>query len=462
MGATVNLFSTLREFPRALLCDSFAIAAVAATLAVLPAAAPPAFGADETPSAADQHCLGCHGGPGMEKKLADGDTLRLQVPAEMFIKSVHHLNGCASCHSDIDPAAHPPSNKDIKSARGYAVGATEVCRGCHAEKFQQWESSIHGTLVRNGNPAAPICTDCHSPHAVIKDAVTKLDETPCQNCHKEIFTAYLGSIHAKSRRNSAESYAPICSGCHSAHDVMATSHGEGPKAACFGCHADTLEAHQKWLPNAALHFDVVSCPACHAPEAQRKVDLMLIDGQAKARGTEQAGVPLFDASTRSDSKGIDALTLWNLLQTLNRGGAAENKTILRGRLAVRTGPQAHQLADKSKALSDCRTCHREGSEAFQSVTISLVGPDGRRVGYGANADVLSSPISLNSVGGFYAIGGTRIKLLDILLILAILGGLSVPIGHLTLGWIFKRYGLAQPRTGGHSSLPSGGDGPQAA
>ena len=462
MGANMNGSGTLRKILPAFLCNNFAIVAVAAALVLLPAAVPPAFAADAAPSAADQHCLGCHGAAGMEKKLADGDTLKLHVPGELFAKSVHSPNTCASCHSDIDPTAHPPSKKDIKSARSYAIGATEACRGCHAAKFEQWESSIHGTLVRNGNPAAPICTDCHSPHAVIKDAATKLDETPCQNCHKDIFTAYLGSMHAKSRRNSAESYAPICSGCHSAHDVKPTSLGDGPKAACFGCHAGVLEAHQKWLPNAALHFEVVSCPACHAPDAQRKVDLMLIDSKGKAMGTEQIGVPLFDASTRSDSKGIDALTLWNLLQKLNRGGAVGNKTILRGRLTVRTGPQAHQLADKSKVLSDCRTCHREGSQAFQSVTISLVGPDGRRVGYGANADVLNSPISLDSVSGFYAIGGTRIKLLDILLILAILGGLGIAVGHVALGWLFKRYGFFHPHTGGHGNPPAGGGGPKAA
>jgi hypothetical protein len=461
MGANMDSYSTLRKIPRALPRNSFAIAAVAAALFLLSPAAPPALAADEAPSAADQHCLGCHGAAGMEKKLADGDTLLLHVPADMFAKSVHRPNGCASCHSDIDAAAHPPSKKDIKSARSYAIAATEVCKGCHTDKFEQWESSIHGALVRSGNPAAPICTDCHSPHAVIKDAATKLDQTPCQNCHKEIYTAYLGSMHAKSRRNSAESYAPICSGCHSAHDVKPTSLGEGPKAACVGCHAGVLEAHQKWLPNAALHFEVVSCPVCHAPGAQRKVDLMLIDSHAKPRGTEQIGVPLFDASTRSDGKGIDALTLWNLLQTLNRGDVA-GKTILRGRLTVRTGPQAHQLADKSKALSDCRTCHREGSEAFQSVTISLIGPDGRRVGYGANADVLNSAISIDSVSGFYAIGGTRIRLLDILLILAILGGLGIAVGHVTLGWLFRRYGLYQPHAGDHGDGPAGGDGPKAA
>ena len=96
------------------------------------------------------------------------------------------------------------------------------------------------------------------------------------------------------------------------------------------------------------------------------------------------------------------------------------------------------------------------------MTISLVGPDGRRVGYGANADVLNSAISVNSVSGFYAIGGTRIKLLDILLILAILGGLGIAVGHVTLGWLFKRYGFYHPHTGGHDNRPAGGDGPKAA
>ena len=458
----MTIYGTPRESVRTLLSDGLAIAAVAAAIGLCPAAAPPAYAADQAPSAADQQCLGCHGFAGMEKKAADGDVLRLHVPADVFAKSVHGVNGCASCHSDINLAAHPPSTKDIKSTRSYAVDRAKVCSGCHAEKYEQWESSIHGVLVRSGNPAAPICTDCHKPHAVIKGAAAKVDETPCQNCHKEIYAAYLGSVHGKSRTNSADSYAPICSGCHSAHDVKPVSFGEGPKAACSGCHADLLQAHQKWLPNAALHFEVVSCPACHAPAAQRKVDLMLIDNQAKARATEQIGIPLFEASVGSDGKGIDALTLWNLLQTLNRDSAAGNKTILRGRLTVRTGPQAHQLADKSKALSDCGTCHREGSDAFKSVTISLVGPDGRRVGYGANADVLNSPISLESVGGFYAIGGTRIKLLDILLILAILGGVGVAVGHVTLGWIFRRFVFHPAHDGGHGGPPAAGDGPKAA
>jgi len=450
-----------RKFPPAFLKKRFAIAAIAAPLALAPAAI--AFAAEPTPSAADQTCLGCHGVAGMEKKLGDGDTLQLLVPPGLYLQSVHGANGCTSCHADVDITKHPPEKNEIASKRSFSTSMTQVCRTCHADKFEQWESSIHAALVRAGNPAAPVCTDCHNPHAVIKNAATQVEQVPCKNCHADIYTAYLGSVHAKSRLASKDSYAPLCSGCHTAHSVKPTAAGtlsQGPEAACSGCHAGVLEAHQKWLPNAALHFEVVSCPACHVPNAQRKVDLMLIDSKGEARGTQQVGVPLFEASATSDSKGIDAQTLWNLLQTLNRSGLA-GKTVLRGRLEVASAAQMHQLADKSKALSDCRTCHRSGSQAFQSVTISLVGPDGRRVGYGANADVLNSAFSVGSVSGFYAIGGTRIKLLDILLLLAIFGGVSIAVGHVFLGWLFKRLGFYHPHNG-HGQPPAGGDAPKAA
>lgn len=450
-----------RESSRMLLRNGIAFVAVATIVSVL-SAVRPAFAADDPPPpTGDQYCLGCHGYAGMETKLGDGATLQLHIPADQFAQSVHSQNTCASCHTDIDPAAHPPASNDIKSARAFSIKMTEACRACHADKFEQWDGSIHAALVRAGNPAAPICTDCHNPHAVIKGAAASVENAPCKKCHADVNAAYLGSMHAQSRLHVKDSYAPICSDCHSAHAVKPTAIGEGPQAACLGCHSTALDAHKKWLPNAGLHFEVVSCPACHAPGAQRKVDLMLIDNKGEARGTEQIGVPVFEASTESGGKGIDAPTLWNLMQTLNRSGAG-GKTVLRGRLDVLNGPQAHQLADKSKAISDCHVCHQEGSQAFQSVTISLVGPDGRRVGYGASADVLSSVFSVDSVRGFYAIGGTRIKLLDILLILAVFAGVAIAVGHVALGWLFKFYGFYKPHNGGHGHGPAGDDGHKAA
>lgn len=465
MAAHMNGYGAVhKNLPRSLQ-SSFTIAAVAAAIALSPPAARPAFAADPAPSAADQTCLGCHGAAGMEKKLTDGDTLKLFVPPDPYLHSVHGANGCTSCHSDVDITKHPPEKNDIASARSFAVNMTQVCRTCHADKFDQWQNSIHAALVRAGNPNAPGCTDCHNPHAVIKGTAASIDQVPCKTCHNDIYSAYLGSVHGQSRLHQKDSYAPLCSGCHTAHSVQPISVGtlaQGPEGACVGCHADVLQAHEKWLPNTALHFQVVSCPACHVPNAQRTVDLMLIDSKSdQARDTRQIGVPLFEASAKSDSKGIDAQTLWTLLQTLDRSGLA-NKTVVRGRLEVASGPQMHQIADKSKAISECRTCHNADLKAFQSVTISLVGPEGRRVGYGANADVLNSIISVNSVRGFYAIGGTRIKLLDILLILAILGGGGIAVGHVTLGWLFRRFGFDHPHADGQGGRPAGGDGPKAA
>ncbi len=467
-GVRMDCYSALRKISRMLLCNSLAIAisrmllcnslaiaAVAAVLAFPPAVMEPAFAAGDEPSA-PAPCIGCHGAAGLEKQLGDGSTLSLHVPADMFAKSVHSAFGCTGCHSDVDLAAHPPAEKEIESARSFAISTAQVCRGCHADKFDQWESSIHSALVRSGNPAAPVCTNCHDPHAVIKDNATKVDHIPCKTCHSDIYSAYIESMHGKARLASGQSSAPLCSNCHSAHAVKPTSLGQGPQAACFGCHAGTLEAHQKWLPNAALHFEVVSCPACHAPDAPRRVDLMLMDSSAQPLGTEQVGVPVFEASAQSGDKGIDAQALWKLLQTLNRSGMTN--AVLRGRLEALPGPQAHRLTDKSKAISDCGTCHRQGSQAFQSVTMSLLGPQGQRVEYGANSDVLNSVISIDSLRGFYAIGGTRIKLLDILLALAIVAGVGFAAGHLIVGWIFKYYGLTRPggHGGDHASRPGGG------
>jgi len=417
-----------------------------------------------TLSEQDKTCLACHGAAGLEKKLANGESLSLHVNGTAFAGSVHGPIGCAACHSSVDLKTHPAGTRKINSSREYTVARIEVCRTCHEDKFKQYEGSIHAALLRDGNPIAPVCTDCHNPHAVRPGAAREsITEIPCRKCHGDIYDAYAGSVHGRARSKSNQSTAPICSDCHHAHDITAASTSEQPKNACLGCHQDMLRAHQSWLPNAVTHLQIISCPVCHAPNAKRRVDLRLFDSAAQQRVREKEGVPQFETRARSaDTKGVglDALALQSLLKEFNRDGD-EGKTTLRGRLEVSTGPEAHQLTGKSNAIRDCATCHREGADAFQSVTISIVGPDGRPVRYGAQKEVLNSVISVDSVGGFYAIGGTRIKLLDWLLVLALLSGIAVPVGHQTLRWLFDRYarkireGEAIRRTPGAGQSPSG-------
>jgi hypothetical protein len=397
-------------------------------------------GAKAQTSEQDNQCLGCHGSAGFQKKLDNGETLPLHVDAHAFAGSVHAGNGCASCHADIDLNSHPAQAKAIPSTREFSLSSAQACRGCHADQFEQWEKSVHAALAREGNGEAPICTGCHQPHAVVKGTAETLEGTPCRTCHAPIFNTYVNSVHGKARAGG-NAAAPVCSGCHGAHEVKAAfeAMGEAADTACVGCHSGALDAHRRWLPNTDLHFSVISCPVCHAPGTQRRVDLKLFDSGTGQRVSEQRGVPVLEGHAgAANGQGLDALALWNLLRTFNRQDI-EGKTVLRGRLEVRSGAETHQLADKSKAVSDCKSCHRAGSDAFQSVTISLAGPGGTPLRYGAEKDVLSSVISLNSVGGFYAIGGTRVQILDILFLLALFAGIAIPIGHLSLRLMVKHY-----------------------
>jgi hypothetical protein len=148
--------------------------------------------------------------------------------------------------------------------------------------------------------------------------------------------------------------------------------------------------------------------------------------------------------------GLDARALWSLLQEFNQSGAA-GRTILRGRLEVQTGAQAHQLAPKARALKDCDTCHREGATPFQTVTLTMAGPDGRPLRHEAREGVLTSVESIGFVRGFYAIGATRIKLLDWLLLLVLGAGIFVPTAHLTMKTIAKRQQARALAAGGVSA-----------
>ncbi len=414
----------------------------------------PLFAADGVLSKADQQCLACHSRQGFEKSMAGGESLSLHIPGKAFAQSVHNAIGCAGCHTEIDLAKHPRTSKKKISLRANSIDLVEVCRQCHEDKFKLYEGSVHASLVREGNPMAPLCSDCHSPHSVRADAASEpMGDVPCRKCHSTIYKAYSGSVHGLARASGKK--APICADCHRAHDINAPASGDQVKDACLGCHKEALLAHEKWLPNTERHFQAVSCPVCHVPNASRRVDLRLYDNVAHERVAEKLGVPQFETRARSaDTKGLglDDLALQSLLKEFNSEG--NGKTVLRGRLEVSSGVEAHQLAGKNRAIKDCDTCHSEGAAPFQTVTISIVGPDGRPLRYGANKEVLNSATSVNSVGGFYAIGGTRIKLLDVLLLLALAAGIGFPIAHMSLKWLFRKY----PR---RNAAKSGPESPQA-
>ena len=182
------------------------------------------------------------------------------------------------------------------------------------------------------------------------------------------------------------------------------------------------------------------------------IDLRLYDGAAQRWVVEEEGAPLFAALAQAadtNGDGLDANELRELLQEVNRDAAVPRT--LRGRVELRTDAEAHRLAEKTHAIKACDNCHRYGAEPFQNVTVSVTGPDGRPVRYPAHQDILGSALAVQSLPEFYAIGGTRSRVLDALLVLALLGGIGIPVGHMTMKWLFRKHRARRARSGGNDA-----------
>jgi hypothetical protein len=392
----------------------------------------------------DARCVKCHS-RGLKKKLEDGEVLSLKVDAEAFGTSVHSVIGCTGCHRDVAKGRHP-SRQPIESRRSYSFEKNETCRQCHRAKYEAYDGSIHANLVRAGSDKAPLCSDCHSAHAIQRHETYDRDSgEPCSKCHTDIFTAYEESVHGTARREGNRIRAdhfesPVCADCHSAHDISAVASTGYLVSTCMSCHEVAELAHEQWLPNAPMHMKSVGCSACHAPDAGLRVDLQLWDQvNQQAVGAEERYAPLRAtlAEIGNEDGGISSLDLWKLIRLTKADG--ENIDVrLRGRLEVATGMDAHRLQDSGQATRTCENCHDGDSVAFDKVTVSITRADGRKERFEADKAVLSSVLSVDSISGFYAPGGTRIKLLDYLLVLAVLGGLAVPVVHVSLGKIIRR------------------------
>jgi nitrate/TMAO reductase-like tetraheme cytochrome c subunit len=400
--------------------------------------------AAETASDGDAKCLACHSMK-LKKSLGNGENLSLQVPVAKYTESVHSNFGCTSCHQDIGNRRHPKTRAVIDNKRDYAVLQNQSCRNCHAANFEQYEGSIHARLIADGNQAAPLCADCHSAHAIKSLAVYEpLAGQPCKTCHERIFEAYSQSVHSEARASgnvipAGDIRAPICTDCHRAHKIAAVAASERLQSTCLSCHEGVGLAHRDWLPNAGLHLDVVACAACHAPMAERRIDLQLYDNLTKAPvglyGSQAVSQELL-SEIDAAGDGLDPKELWHLVRQASQEGKAADIS-LRGRLEVSTGVEAHRLASKASAVRDCQSCHQYGADAFQAVTISIVRPDGRKRRYQADSEVLNSLVSTDSFSSFYTLSGTRTGWLDGLLILALVGGLAIPLGHMIIGRYLK-------------------------
>jgi hypothetical protein len=166
---------------------------------------------------------------------------------------------------------------------------------------------------------------------------------------------------------------------------------------------------------------------------------MLYSNAGKERIGTRTGVPKFEKrveAAEGKDHSLNDREVVALLKDLGQENSGD--FYLRGRLEVKSGVDAHSMTGKSQALRDCKLCHQQGAEAFQSVTLTIVGPDGRPLRHDVDKEVLTSIESTQSVRGFYTLGATRVKILDTLLILVVGGALAGALTHAGLRLATRR------------------------
>ncbi|HKE20977.1 MAG TPA: cytochrome b/b6 domain-containing protein [Bryobacteraceae bacterium] len=210
--------------------------------------------------------------PGEEPKAACTDC---HEQGQKLTKSAHSALACDTCHESHDQYPHKPS-----------IPKPE-CATCHTDQAGDYAHGVHGLARRSGNEGAPDCALCHgSAHELLSPKSpafrTAVPDT-CGMCHTEVVEQYRSSVHGKALA-AGIAQAPLCTDCHGEHKIIKHTNEASPVNAvhirdtCGSCHGDVKLTRKFGLPSDRLvSFDssfhglaakagfqtVANCASCH-------------------------------------------------------------------------------------------------------------------------------------------------------------------------------------------------------
>ena len=391
-----------------------------------------------------RYCLSCHGRKGLAMKFEDGSSLSLFIDEGAFSSSSHGRNRCTFCHEGFSVNYHP--KRSYKTKREFSLTlAPRACARCHAEECKRYERCVHGAVLKRARELAPTCTDCHPAHAVrIEKEDKALNLLKCKECHKAIYGAYEQGVHFKAWQSGRRD-VPLCTGCHRPHEVSVKSFNVRNSDVCLYCHRNAKTVHVGWFHNppfkvssfVKFHLQSITCNVCHAPQAGGAVYLhpyekagrspILVEEVTKVLKVDRQGLKA--AMDKNRDCLVDARELWALFADL----LGEGRTLtLVGWMDVRDPVSSHTTKPKGLALRSCETCHRHDSPFFRDAFVLFRDQYGWPEAIRVHKDVLSTKSALSPLSEFYAFGSTRIKLVDLFLVLAVCLAALVPVGHILL------------------------------
>jgi len=216
-----------------------------------------AAGASFAADTAKPECTSCHD---QGKKLA---------------KSVHAALPCEMCHDSHDTFPHPANIPKPQ------------CVTCHTDQASDYAGGVHGQARQHGNENAPDCALCHgSAHEMAQpksETFRAAIPDTCGMCHTSEADQYRGSVHGQAVAKGI-TQAPVCTDCHGEHKIIKPANADSPvngahiRDTCGSCHGDVLLTRKFGLPTDRLvSFDssyhglaakagnqsVANCASCH-------------------------------------------------------------------------------------------------------------------------------------------------------------------------------------------------------
>ena len=203
-------------------------------------------------------CAECHD----DAKLISSEKLPGGVVAS-FVDSIHGravreaglvvAPTCATCHG-----AHEVRKLEDPANPMGRANQVDACGKCHEGISEKFIDSIHAVKVMEGDKDAPVCSDCHTAHAIqsTETASWKLDVIQeCGTCHEESLESYRDNFHGRVTELGFTRMAK-CADCHGAHDIAGMKDprsrvtGENLIATCRSCHPDANASFVKYDPHA--------------------------------------------------------------------------------------------------------------------------------------------------------------------------------------------------------------------
>ena len=201
-------------------------------------------------------CVDCHGG---DATKSDKDAAHAVSAGFMGVPKLVDIPAlCASCHSRVE------------AMRQYDIPT---------DQYAQYQTSVHGQKLAQGDTKVATCATCHDAHATKKvdDPTAKVYplNVPalCATCHANAeymkgyniptnqYDLYVKSVHGQALLVNQDTRAPSCATCHGTHGAAPPGFSEVANV-CGSCHTATQQyylqsAHAKDIPGAP------QCVTCH-------------------------------------------------------------------------------------------------------------------------------------------------------------------------------------------------------